>query len=339
MAPKTLDTLPTAFVFDVFGTVYDWRTTISSEISKLLSQKLTSLDARPSSTSAANGSQPDLSTPEAITKFSKSFAQEWRDGYKNFVVTHGGTRLPIGTPDINNNDKEVSLNDVAPSIPRATAHSEPSEEPYTTVDSHHLQSLRGLLKKYSLYHLFTPSEIYALSRAWHTLKAWDDSQPGIDSLKNLAIVSTLSNGNFRLLVDLQRTSGVKFDALLSGQLWRGYKPEAKVYVGACEVLGVGGKEEWEEYLEENGDVKEGEDEWRFKERGKVAMVAAHMGDLRAAKACGLTTIYIERPKEDDTEDAGDQYLKNREDWVDMWVKHEEGGILEAARRLSELKRN
>ncbi|KAK6536716.1 hypothetical protein TWF281_000936 [Arthrobotrys megalospora] len=338
MAPKTLNSLPTALVFDVFGTVYDWRTTVSTQISNLLSQKLTSLDAigaHPSAASSTNTSQPDLSTPEAVKKFSKSFAQEWRDSYKSFVITHGGTKSPLKSPDIDDNGEEFALKDIAPSIPRAT---EPSEQPYTTVDAHHLQSLRGLLQKYSLSHLFTVSELHTLSKVWHTLKPWDDSKPGIEELRKLAIVSTLSNGNIKLLVDLQKNSGVQFDLLLSAQLWRAYKPETKVYVGACEVLGVGGKEEWAEYVEENGkDVKEVEDEWRFKERGKVAMVAAHIGDLRAAKACGLATIYIERPKEDDDEGAGEKYLQDGEDWIDMWVRHDEGGILEAARRLGQLK--
>ncbi|KAK6520954.1 hypothetical protein TWF506_001190 [Arthrobotrys conoides] len=341
MAPKTLNTLPTAFVFDVFGTVYDWRTTVSTQISKALSQKLTSLDAigaHPSSVSSPNDSKPDLSTPDAIHKFSKEFAQEWRDSYKDFVVTHGGTKSPLQSPDINDNEEEVGLNNMTPSIPRAT---DPSEPPYTTVDTHHLQSLRGLLKKYSLFHLFSASEINDLSRVWHNLKPWEDSKPGVEGLRELAIVSTLSNGNLRLLVDLQKNSGVLFDVLLSAQLWRAYKPEPKVYAGACEVLGVGGKEEWDEYIAEKGGdgVKEDEDKWRFKERGKVAMVAAHIGDLRAAKACGLTTIYMERPGEDDDVEAGDNYLAEGEDWIDMWVRHDEGGILEAARRLAELKQN
>ncbi|KAK6361445.1 hypothetical protein TWF730_005173 [Orbilia blumenaviensis] len=340
MASKTLETLPTAFVFDVFGTVFDWRTTVAGEISRLLSQKITSLDAigaHPSSIppSTSTSSQPDLSTADAIQKFSKSFAQEWRDSYKDFVVTSGGTKSPLKSPDIKNNDVAVALNDIEPSIPRTGV--KPSEKPYTTVDNHHLQSLRRLLKKYSLFHIFSISEIHTLSRVWHTLKPWDDSSPGIEELKKLAIVSTLSNGNIRLLVDLQKNSGVGFDVLLSAQLWKSYKPEPEVYVGACEVLGVGGKEEWEEYLEERGDEGVKEDEWRFGERGKVAMVAAHIGDLRAAKACGLTTIYIERPKEDDDESAGEKYLKEGEDWIDMWVRHDEGGILEAARRLGELK--
>lgn len=53
----------------------------------------------------------------------------------------------------------------------------------------------------------------------------------------------------------------------------------------------------------------------------------------------MTTIYIERPKEDDDEDTWDKYVREGEDWVDMRVRHDEGGILEVARRLGELKQN
>ncbi|KAK6351323.1 hypothetical protein TWF718_004487 [Orbilia javanica] len=322
MTPKkTLDTLPTAFVFDVFGTVYDWRTTVSSRISQVLLQKLGSLDgieAYPSSVSFPDGSKPDLSTTDAVDRFSKSFAQEWRDSYKGFVGSNGG----INNDDDNVGDKEAE------------------SDSYTTVDTHHLHSLRSLLEKYSLAHLFTFTETHELSKIWHSLKPWDDSGPGISGLKKLGIVSTLSNGNVRLLVDLQRNSGVAFDLLLSGQVWRAFKPEERVYVGACEILGIGGGEEWRVYCEGGGrDGNVGEGEWRRKERGRVAMVAAHIGDLRAAKACGLTTIYIERPQEDDDRDAGERYLRDGEDWVDMWVRHDEGGILEVARRLGELKKD
>ncbi|EPS42359.1 hypothetical protein H072_3686 [Dactylellina haptotyla CBS 200.50] len=319
--PATLKILPEAFVFDVFGTVFDWRSTVTEHLEQAISQKLTSLDAI-----GAAPNKPDLSTPASLRSFCETFAAEWRDSYKDFVRT-------LGTKG---NNSTSNSNSGAGSGPLLSS----SPDRYITIDTHHLRSLSSLLEKYSLTSLFTPAEVTQISKIWHALKSWEDSKPGIQELKQLAIVSTLSNGNVRLLVDLQRNSGVAFDMTLSGQLWRGYKPDRKVYVGACEVLGFGDEGAWEEDGDGDKDKMKrslGEEKWRQQERGKVAMVAAHIGDLRAAKGCGLTTIYIERPGEDDEQDAIDKYVKNGEDWIDMWVTHAEGGILEVSKRLKELK--
>ncbi|KAK6355045.1 hypothetical protein TWF696_004171 [Orbilia brochopaga] len=298
---NTLTALPDAIVFDVFGTVFDWRSSVTSALENAISQKLASADIPPGSL--------DLSTPAAIHTFAASFAQEWRDSYKSFVV---------------NQAQEAST---ATTLYR-----------YKTIDSHHLTSLRSLLKSYNLIHLFTARETYDLSRIWHFLTPWPDSAPGIATLRRLCPVGTLSNGNMSLLVDLQRSSGVAFDVTFSAQLWRTNKPAREVYIGACELLGVAGDDAWAAYCEGGGEgeVEMTEEAWREKQRGKVAMVAAHIGDLRSAKACGLTTIYVERPGEDDGGDAVAAYRAGGEDWIDMWVRHADGGIQEVARRLSAL---
>ncbi|KAF3907477.1 hypothetical protein AA313_de0200237 [Arthrobotrys entomopaga] len=338
--PRCLKTIPEAFVFDVFGTVFDWRGTVSTYLERTISQKLTLLTTTTTTnnnnTTDNNNnnnviieSKADLSTPESLKSFCATLSQEWRDSYKQFVSSEG-TRtdsnipLPTGTHMTLATDKDKDK--------------EEEQREYETVDTRHYRSLTALLQKYTLSHLFSPSEIHEVSKIWHFLNPWEDSIPGIDQLRELGIVSTLSNGNVRLLVDLGKSSGVRFDMVLSGQLWGGYKPHPRVYIGACEVLGVGDKGAWEVYKDINHSEGENEEEeWRRKERGKVAMVAAHIGDLRAAKRCGLTTIYIERPGEDDDREAGENYLREGEDWIDIWVTHAEGGILEVARRLKELK--
>ena len=70
--------------------------------------------------------------------------------------------------------------------------------------------------------------------------------------------------------------------------------------------------------------------------GECAMVAAHLGDLDAARRCGLQTVYVERAGEEgwSEEEVGGA---KKDGWVDMWVRLDEtdsgGGILEVARRL------
>lgn len=64
------------------------------------------------------------------------------------------------------------------------------------------------------------------------------------------------------------------------------------------------------------------------------MVAAHLNDLRAAKDNGLKTIYVERPDEEDWDQA--QVEKARlEGWVDLWISSGSGskGFITVAEKL------
>lgn len=79
-------------------------------------------------------------------------------------------------------------------------------------------------------------------------------------------MATLSNGNLSLLVDLARAGGLVWDAVLSSELFRHYKPDREVYLGAANLLGL--------------------------KPAEVMMVAAHTGDLVAARACGLRTAFV-----------------------------------------------
>jgi 2-haloacid dehalogenase len=120
--------------------------------------------------------------------------------------------------------------------------------------------------------------------------------------------ATLSNGNIALLSDLKTHGNLDFTHILSAELFGSYKPSPKVYLGAVEKLGL--------------------------QPNECAMVAAHLGDLRAAKDLGLQAIYIERPGEEDwsvkeVEKASD------EGWVDLWVSQGVGsrGLITMAERL------
>ncbi|KLU86437.1 haloacid dehalogenase [Magnaporthiopsis poae ATCC 64411] len=66
--------------------------------------------------------------------------------------------------------------------------------------------------------------------------------------------------------------------------------------------------------------------------GTVAMVAAHLGDLEGARACGLRTVYVERAGEEVWGEDEDRY-KDARKWVDVWIPLGSEGLLELARRL------
>jgi 2-haloacid dehalogenase len=85
------------------------------------------------------------------------------------------------------------------------------------------------------------------------------------------VISTLSNGNVSLLVDMAKHRGLPWDCVLSAELFGKYKPDPAVYQGPRACSGV--------------------------ERDALLMVAAHPSDLVAAQRAGLRTAYIPRPLE------------------------------------------
>ncbi|GAA5887367.1 hypothetical protein JCM6882_002508 [Rhodosporidiobolus microsporus] len=164
---------------------------------------------------------------------------------------------------------------------REVASGEPGP---THVDELHLEILNSLLEDpaYSAVASAWSSQEKRkeLCQLWHRLDAWPDVKAGLDALKKRepqVLLATLSNGTLRLLIDLARHSSLPLDAHFSGDLLNSYKPNAKMYLGACDLLGF--------------------DE-AARKRGEVAMCASHLFDLRAAREHGLRTIYVRRSTED-----------------------------------------
>jgi 2-haloacid dehalogenase len=161
-----------------------------------------------------------------------------------------------------------------------------------------------LFRRWGLEGVYNEDEIKDLSRVWHFLDPWQDSASGLHKLGTKFITSTLSNGTRSLLRDLDERGSLGFKLIQSSEDFKAYKPHPSVYLGAAKKMDVKPKE--------------------------VAMVAAHLRDLKAARSCGFKTIYVERKLED--EEAQEEY-RDAKDWVDMWVTEAENGFLEVARRF------
>jgi 2-haloacid dehalogenase len=200
------------------------------------------------------------------------FAQQWRNSYKKF------TRSLASDPTI----------------------------PWKSVDEHHLEALKELLKSWDIEGLWTAEETRALSLIWHRLDPWQDSEDGIKALNSFYTTCTLSNGNRSLLNDLKFHAKLDFTHIFSAEDFGSYKPSPTVYWGAAEKLGLAPSD--------------------------CAMVAAHLGDLMAAKACGFQTIYVERPREEDWPAEKVQKAKD-EGTINIWVSDEEGGFVAVAEKL------
>ena len=201
---------PKALLFDVFGTVVDWRGSVIRQLEDF-------------------GTKHDLSADWA------AFADAWRGLYQ-------------------------------PSMEEVRS----GRRPWTVLDVLHRESLDSLLAEHGFAGL--PEETVAdLNKAWHRLDPWPDSVEGLTRLKRKHIVSSLSNGNIALLVDMAKFGGLPWDVVLCAETARAYKPLPEAYLTSAAQLGLA--------------------------PGDCMMCAAHNDDLAAAQALGLQTAFICRPKE------------------------------------------
>lgn len=184
-----------------------------------------------------------------------------------------------------------------------TLAANPSAVPYTTIDEHHLSSLQELLHAWQLDGLWTDAEVHELSLVWHRLDPWPDTVAGLRALNTRFATCTLSNGNVALLTDMAEYARLEWTHVFSAEMFKSYKPDPAVYLGAARKLEL--------------------------EPRQCAMVAAHLGDLKAAKQCGFRTVYVKRRKEE----ALDPDEERQEGYVDVWIEEHEDGFLAVAERL------
>lgn len=205
VAPASIE----AVLFDVFGTVLDWRRSIVKE-----GERLAALE------------QVDWA----------AVADEWRrEGYLRPI-----RQMVAG------------------------------ERPWAPIDNIMRQELDGLAERYGFAGLGA-SALDELSKVWERLLPWPDAAEGLDRLRARYIIGPLSNGAFGALTRMARHAGLRWDCVISAELFRTYKPDARVYEGAASLLGLPPE--------------------------RVMLVAAHPSDLRAARACGLATAHVPRPLE------------------------------------------
>ncbi|MBZ5592692.1 MAG: haloacid dehalogenase type II [Acidobacteriia bacterium] len=142
--------------------------------------------------------------------------------------------------------------------------------PWMKLDALHRMILDDVLGEFQIAGL-SGDEKESWNQVWHRLTPWPDSVPGLARLKEKYVLATLSNGNVSLLVEMAKHAGLPWDAVLSAELFHHYKPDREIYLGAADLLSCN--------------------------PGEVMMVAAHAGDLKAARACGLRTGFVPRPNE------------------------------------------
>jgi 2-haloacid dehalogenase len=214
-----------ALLFDVFGTVVDWRTTLIRQLEQF-------------------GRDRRLQADWA------ALADDWRAAYEPAM-------------------KKVR----------------DGERPWTSLELLHRESLDGLLPRHGLGELNDELRQHMV-RFWHFLDPWPDTPAGLERLHRKYILGTLSNGGVRLLADMARYARLPWDVILSSDLFRRYKPDPAVYLGAAELLDTA--------------------------PANIMLVAAHNYDLAAARTHGFKTAFVARPTEYGPRQSRD--FKAESDW-------------------------
>jgi 2-haloacid dehalogenase len=152
----------------------------------------------------------------------------------------------------------------------AMAQVRSGERPWTRLDDLHRENLLALLPEFGVTGL-GDAELDHLNRAWHRLDGWPDTVEGLTRLKRKYILVTLSNGNVALMVNMAKHAGLPWDAVLGAEVAQAYKPQPEAYDRTAALL----------------DLRP----------AQCMMVAAHNGDLVAARGRGFHTAFVSRPLE------------------------------------------
>ena len=142
---------------------------------------------------------------------------------------------------------------------------------FVLLDDLHRINLDKVLNEFGLSDVPEAARL-ELVQAWHSLQPWPDTIPGLNAFRESGIqVGTLSNGNALLLRNMSRNHGLPWDHIFSAETFGHYKPDAQVYLGACQRLGLAPQ--------------------------NVLMVACHKDDLNHAALHGMKTAFVARPQE------------------------------------------
>ncbi len=161
------------------------------------------------------------------------------------------------------------------------------QRPWVRLDVLQRENLEQLLSRQGADVGALPeAELAELNRAWERLDPWPDAVEGLARIKGRFPIGTVSNSHIAGMVQLARFGGLPWDAILGAEIARNYKPQPQVYLESSAAAGV--------------------------PPDRFVLVAAHNGDLRAARACGLRTVFVRRPREHGPAQTTD--LEQEDDW-------------------------
>jgi 2-haloacid dehalogenase len=150
--------------------------------------------------------------------------------------------------------------------------------PWINSDDMHLRALENLSTTYPL--LTTIDRMSLVKSTWHHLKTFSGASEAINRLRTRYTVVVLTILSWQSIVNSSKEAGVEWDGILSCEFLGYYKPSLQAYLKATRLLGIKPEESM--------------------------MVAAHEGDLAAARAAGMNTALVKVPEVDNMAEGFEQ---------------------------------
>jgi len=138
------------------------------------------------------------------------------------------------------------------------------------IDDVHRSVLDALLREHKLDAL-TTEDRDAVWQTWHALKCWPDFPAALERLRKKYLVVSYTILSTALAIDVSRLNDIRWDAILSCEMWGVYKTRPEAYQTAAKLLQIPPQ--------------------------NLLMVACHNFDLDAAKKEGFKTAFVRRPDE------------------------------------------
>lgn len=161
------------------------------------------------------------------------------------------------------------------------------DRPFVTLDVLNRESLETVLARHGAdFGAIGGAELDELNTAWEQLDPWRDAVEGLSRLKRRFAIGALSNGHIGGMLRLARFAGLPWDVIVGAEIAGTYKPQPQTYLKSVKAVGV--------------------------VPGQAGMVAAHNGDLAAARALGMKTVFVCRPTEHGAQQTTD--LGPEQDW-------------------------
>ena len=161
---------------------------------------------------------------------------------------------------------------------------------WVRVDRIYREALDKLIDTRGLSGRLDAGERDELNDVWTRLDPWPDAVEGLSRLRRRFCTATLSNAGMASVIALVKNAGLPFDAILTAELARSYKPSSAVYQLAVDYLGY--------------------------RPDQILMVACHKYDLKAARTFGMKTAFVPRPLEFGPDAAPDVAP---ESWFDIYA--------------------
>ena len=138
------------------------------------------------------------------------------------------------------------------------------------IDDVHRSVLEAILRERKLDAL-NAEDRDAVWQTWHALKCWPDFPAALERLRKKYLVISYTILSTALAIDVSRLNGIRWDAILSCEMWGVYKTRPEAYQTAAKLLQIPPQ--------------------------NLLMVACHNFDLDAAKKEGFNTAFVRRPDE------------------------------------------